>query len=127
MVVEDLVFGAIEESARIEAAGRNEVPPVIRSVAQIEPAAAIAEAAVRSRHIAMRRLRTEAGTGGYHNHKARLAPVFRGRRAFDHFHRLHRIDRNLIGKNLALLVGNGLAVDRKRVRRVVAHPVKKAV
>ncbi len=42
---------------------------------------------------------------------AGLASVFGRRRARDHLHGLDRIERNLVGEHLALLVGDGLAVN----------------
>ena len=41
--------------------------------------------------------------------------------------RLHGVDRNLIREDLALLVGDGLAVDREGVGSVIAESVKQAV
>ena len=56
-----------------------------------------------------------------------LSPIFGGRRAGDDLHRLDRIERNLVGENFALLVGDGLAIDRERVLGVIAQPVEQAV
>ena len=39
----------------------------------------------------------------------------------------NRFEGNLVGENLALLIGNRLAVDGKGVLRVVAQPVKQTV
>ena len=70
---------------------------------------------------------SQARAGGHHHHQAGLAAILGGRRAFDDFHRLHGVDRELIGEDLALLVRNRLAVDGERVRGVIAESVKKAV
>ena len=75
----------------------------------------------------MRLCDAQAGAGGHHHHQAGLSPIFGGRRAFNDFHRLDGVDRQLIGEDLAHLVGNRLAVDRKRVRGVIAESVEKAV
>ena len=75
----------------------------------------------------MRRGDAQARARGHHDHQAGLAAIFRGRRAFDHFHRLHGVDRDLIRENLALLVRDRLAVDGERVRGVIAQAVEKTV
>ncbi len=97
------------------------------SIGKIEAAVGGAESAVRSRDIAVRRGRAQARAGGHHDHQAGLAAILGGRRAFDHFHRLHGVDRDLIREDLALLVGNRLAVDGERVRGVIAESVEQAV
>ena len=56
-----------------------------------------------------------------------LPPYSAGGAPGDDLQGLNRIDRNLIGKNFALLVGDGLAVHRKRILRVIAQSVKQAV
>ena len=70
---------------------------------------------------------TLARACGRYDHHAGLASVFRGRRAGYDFHRLDRIEWDLIGKDFALLVGNRLAVEAERILRVVAEPVEKAI
>ena len=69
----------------------------------------------------------ETGAGGGHDHKAGLAAVFGGRRALDHLNGLHGVDRELVGEDLALLVGDGLAVDGEGIGGVVAKAVEQAV
>ncbi len=41
--------------------------------------------------------------------------------------RLDRVQRNLVGEDFALLIGDGLAIHRKRVLRVVAQAVEQAI
>ena len=50
-----------------------------------------------------------------HNDHAGLVSVFRRRRAGDDFEGLDGIEGNLVRKDFALLVGDGLAVNGKRV------------
>ena len=65
-------------------------------------------------------------SGGYDD-QAGFAAKIRRWRAFDDLHRLDGVDRHLIRENLALLVRNRLAVNRERVRGVIAEPMEKAV
>ena len=55
------------------------------------------------------------------DHQAGLIAIFGRRGAFDHLHRLHGVERDLIREDFALLVGDGLAVERERVRSVIAE------
>ena len=75
----------------------------------------------------MRRGYTLTRARGRYNYDAGLASIFRGRRAGDDFHRLDRVEGDLIRKDLALLVGDRLAIDGKRILRVIAESVKEAV
>ena len=96
-------------------------------VGKIEAAVGAAKRAIRSRYIAVGRGYSQPRAGGHHDHQAGLAAILRGRRAFDDFHRLHGVDRELIREDLALLVRNRLAVDGERVRGVIAESVEKTV
>ncbi len=53
VIVEDLVFGSIEEAARVQAAGGDEVSPLVLPVGQIETTAGAAKRAVGSGYIAV--------------------------------------------------------------------------
>ena len=112
-VVHDGEFRSVQKAAALEAAGGDEVAPPVAAVREVEAAAASAEAAVGSVDFAMRLSDAQAGSRGHHDYQAGLVAVFGRRCAFDHFHRRHRIERNLIRENLALLVGDGLVVHRK--------------
>ena len=70
---------------------------------------------------------TLARASRYVDHQAGLVAIFGGRGAGDDFQRLDGINRKLVGKHLALLIGNGLAVHGKRIFRVVAEAVKQAI
>ena len=98
-------------------------PPYARS----NPALARAEAAERSGHVAVRLSHAKTGAGGHVNDHAGLVAVFGRRRALDHFHGLYRVQRNLVREDFALLIRDRLAIERERVRRVIAQSVKQAV
>lgn len=53
--------------------------------------------------------------------------VLRRRRAVDQFHRLHGIERELVGKDLGLLVGDRLAVHGNQGVRVLPERVEETV
>ncbi len=59
--------------------------------------------------------------------QAGLAAVFGCRRSLNNLQRLNGIKRNLVGEDFALLVGDGLAVHRKRVLGVIAKAVEGAI
>ena len=59
----------------------------------------------------MRLRHTQAGARCHDNDQAGFVAVFGGRSAFNHLHGLHGISGKLVGENLALLIGDGLAVD----------------
>ncbi len=70
---------------------------------------------------------SQARAGGHVNDDAGFVAEFGRGRARDDFHGLDGIQRNLVGEDLALLVGNGLAVDREGILGVVAETVKQTV
>ena len=61
------------------------------------------------------------------NHQARFSAIFCRWPAGNRFERLNRVQGNLVGKDLALLVCNGLAIHGKRILRVIAQSVKQSV
>ena len=69
----------------------------------------------------------EPGTRSHVDNKAGLVSVLGRRRPADDRHRLHGVERNLVGEHLALLIGDGLAIQRKRVFRVIAQSVQETV
>ena len=68
-----------------------------------------------------------AGARGGHNDQAGFAAVLGRRRAADDLDGLNRVGGNLVGEDLALLVGDRLAVHGKGVGGVIAQAVKEAV
>src|ERR1700722_20961225 len=67
------------------------------------------------------------GASGDFDHQAGLVSKFSGRRPGYHLQRLNGIERNLVRKYFALLIGDRLAVHGKRVFSVIAEPVKKSI
>src|ERR1700737_2237079 len=111
--MEDLEFRRVKKASCVQPAYRNEISPLRSSEGDIGPAGNGAKRPVRSGHASGWLLLSETGARGDLDYKTRLVAVFRGRSAGDHLHRLDRIYRDLVGENLALLIGDGLAVNRK--------------
>jgi hypothetical protein len=59
--------------------------------------------------------------------QAGLVAIFGGRGALQSVHLLNRVDGYLVGKDPALLIGNGLPVHTERGFRVLADRVENAV
>jgi hypothetical protein len=127
LVVEHYEFRRIEKAASVQTAYRDEVPPVLATVRKFGFHVGCSERPVRSAHTAVRGGHALTGPRGRYNHNAGLASVFRRRRPGDHRQGFDRIDWKLVGKDLALLVSNWLAVDAERIRGVVADPVEEAI
>ena len=115
VIVHYLVLRPIQKSASVHSVHGNEVTPRPAAVSQVKPSVRRAEAAVAGRHVPMGLGDAQARSRSHHNHHAGLVAIFGGRGALDHLHGLHRLGRNLIREDLALLVGNLLAVDRERI------------
>src|SRR5271156_3312161 len=113
MIVNRDKLRAIEKTAGVQSTQGNKVTKFLTAVSEIESAVRGTEAAVGCGDVTMRYGTAEAGAGSDHNHETGFATVFGGRRTFDHLHRLHGFDGELIRKYLALLVRDGLVVDRK--------------
>ncbi len=120
-------FGWIQESAGIQAVRRDEVSPFLAADGQPEPAAYGAEAAIRREHGACRLGNAEARPCRNFDHQARFVAIFSRWSSRHGFDRLNRVQRNLVGEDLALLVRNGLPIYRERILGVVTESVKQAV
>ena len=105
----------------------DEVAPVLVAVAQVDGSGGRSEGPIRRGHRSSGSCDALAGAGGYVDDDAGLAAELGRRRAVDDFQGLHRVGGELVGENLTLLIGNGLAVDGERVGGVVAQPVEEAV
>src|SRR5438093_8951340 len=125
--MDDLEFLWIEETACIQAIRRKEIAPLRASKRHIKAPVRRPETSVRSSHTADRFCLTKTGARRYLDDQAGLVSEFSGWRAGDHFQRLNRIDRDLVGEDFARLVRNWLAIDRKRTFRMVADGVNQAV
>ena len=127
LVVEDGELRRIEKAAGVEAVDFNEVAPVLAAVAEIEGAGGGAEGAVGTADAAGGLGDALTGAGGGHDDQAGLAAVLGRRRAGDDFDGLNGVGGKLVGEDLALLVGDRLAIDGERVGGVIAEAVEEAV
>ena len=127
IIVHHRDFRAIQKPIGAHPIGGYEIAPRLSAIGQVEACAPIGERAIGRVNLAVRLGLAESGASSHHDHQAGLVPVFGRRRALDHFHRLHRIQRNLVRESLALLVGNLLSVHRKRVGRVIAEAVEHTI
>ncbi len=112
-VVDHPELRRIEEAARVEPVRRDEFPPVLAAVGEVEIQVRAAKATVTSRDGAVRGRRTLARTRGYVDHQAGLVSELSRRGTADDRHRLHGIERDLVGEHFALLVRDRLAIQRK--------------
>src|SRR6185312_4738755 len=99
-------FRWIEKAAAVQSAGGNEVSPILAAIAQVDTHIGGAKAAIGSCDAALGGVNALSRARGHVDHYAGLLAEFGGRSAGDDFHRLNRIERNLVGKDLALLVGD---------------------
>ncbi len=127
LVVEHRELRRIQKPPRIQPVQLDEVPPVLSAVAQIQRRRRRPERPIRRRHRSRRRRHPLPRPRIHHNHHAGLPAKLRRRRAVNHLQRLHRVRWQLVREHLALLVRNGLAVDRKRIRRMIAQPMEQPI
>jgi len=105
----------------------DEVAPVLVAVAQVDGSGGRSEGPIRRGHRSSGSCDALAGAGGYVDDDAGLAAELGRRRAVDDFERLDGLGGKLVGENLALLIGDGLAVDGERVGGVVAEAVDRKI
>ncbi len=126
-IVKDPEFRPVQKPAGVHAVQRDEIADALRSVSQLESAARRPERSIGCRYRAVRLIHSEARARGHYNHQTGLIAIFGGRRALDHFHRLHRIHRQLVREDFALLIGNRLSIHRERIRSVIAQSMEQSV
>ena len=127
LVVKDGELGRIEEAASVEAVSFDEVAPVFAAESKIEAGGGRSEGAVGGIDAASRTRDSEARARGRDDDQAGFPTVLgRGSTAYD-FDGLNGVGGDLVGEYFALLVGNRLAVDRKRVGGVVSKTVEETV
>src|SRR5215475_2671906 len=119
LVVHDGEFRRVEKASGVQAGRGDEVSPVLAAVTEIHTQIRSSEGPVRGRDAAVGSGHALAGARGDVEHDAGLVTVFGGGRAGDDFHRLDRVGGNLVGELLAELVGDGLAVERDGILRVI--------
>ncbi len=122
-----LKFGWIEKPACIQAAGGDEVTRFLISKSKVETAGGRAKRTIGSCHAASGLRLSQARAGGDLDDQAGFVSILGRWRARDHFQGLNGIHRNLVGKNFACLIGHRLAVDGKRILRVIADPMDQAI
>ena len=127
LVMEDLKLRGIKKAPSVESINLDEIPPLLAAPGQIKAGRRRPESAIRAAHTAGRLGYSLSGARSSHNHQAGLATILGRRRAADDFDRLNRVSGNLVGKDLALLVGNRLAIHGEGIGGVVAEAVEEAV
>ena len=125
--MEDRELRGIEKAAGVQSVSLDEVAPTFSAVGEIEAAGCRPEGPIGGVDIAGGLGDALAGAGGGDDDETGLVAVFGRRRAADDFNRLNGVGRELVGKDLALLIGDGLAVNGEGVGGVVAETMKKAV
>src|SRR5216684_7816212 len=104
-----LKFGRIEETAGVQAVDGEEISPFFAAECDSKSAAHGAKASIRSREASGGLSNSQPGSRRHLDHQTGLVAILRRRTARDGFQRLNRIQRDLVGKHLALLVRDGLA------------------
>ena len=127
LVVQRLELGRIEVAIRPHRAQRQEVPDGVRAAADAGVEDRRGERSVAGGHRTRRLRLVETGLGDDVHDEAALVAVLGGRHAGDDLHRLHRLWRNLIRVDTALLIRNRLVVDGELRLRVVADRMEEAV
>ena len=127
LIVSDEEFRRIEKASAIQSAYGNKIAPFLAAIAKVKANVGRAEAAVGGGNVALGLGQALSRARGHVNHGAGLFTIFSGRRAGNHFERIHRVERNLVGKNLALLVGDRLFVHREGSLRVIAKRMEGSV
>ena len=128
LVVEDGELGGIEKAAGVEAVDLNEVAPVLAAIAEVEPSR------WRSRRCRRKLLMLPVGLVTPCPERVVatmtrlvLSPYSAGGAPADDLDGLNGVGGELVGEDLALLVGDGLAIDGEGVGGVVAEAMEEAV
>ena len=127
LVVHDDKFRRIKEAAAVERVGCDEVAPVLAPVSEVEVHIRGSKTSVRCGHAASGGLDPLTGARGHVNHYAGLVAKLGGRGTRKDLHRFDGIKRNLVGEHFALLVSDGLAIDREGVLGVIAEAMGQAI
>src|SRR5581483_2445876 len=127
VVVKDHELGSIQKSAGIQSVQGDKVSPLLAAVREIGIQIRAAEGAIGGSHIAVRSGHSQPGARGDIDNQTGFVPILGGWGAGNDLHGLHRIQWKLVGEDLALLVGDWLAIDREGVLCVIADSVKQAV
>src|SRR6185437_16069423 len=113
LVVHHLEFGWIEKTSAVEAADGNVVPSFVAAIGEIEAGVRAAKSSIRGEDTPVWLLHSHSGTSRHLDHHTGLVAEFGRRGSGNDFQGLNRIERNLIGKLLALLICDRLTVNRE--------------
>src|SRR5215472_2954179 len=123
----DLELRWVEESTGIEPIDRNVISNPVGSVSEIESGIRSAKRPVRGGDAAVWLLGSQTRARSYlYDHAGLVAKLCR-RSTRNYFKRLNRIERNLVGEHLALLIGDRLAIERERVLSVIAESMEETI
>ena len=117
----------IQEAASIRKIPHQEVSPPLSAYSQREIRRWRAKGSVLLGKAAVRRVISYAGARNGIYHHTGFVPVFCLSRPGYYLQRLDGIQRNLVGEDLAVLVGDGLIVERNLGLGVIAQRVKETV
>ena len=127
LVVKDNKLRRIEKAPSVQAVELKEVSSFLGAVSEIERTVGGAEVSIGRGNVSCGLGQSLSRAGRDVNDQAGLVAIFGGRRSGNHFDRLHGIGRELVGEDFALLVGHRLAINRKRIRRVIAEAMEETV
>ena len=116
----------IEEAIGAQAAERQELPTERVPAPRLNSAVGLLNDPMPDREAAIRLL-IHARLGDDPHDQTVLVAEFSRRHAGDDLHRLHRLGRQLVRVDPALLIGHRLVVDRELRLRVIADRMKEAV
>ena len=125
--VEDGKLRRIEKAPGIQAVQLKEVAVSGAAIADINGAGRLAERPIGAGDVSRGLGEAFARAGRHVDDQAGFVAVLCRRCTRDHVEGLHGVRWDLVGENLALLVGDRLAVERERVRCMVAEAVEKTV
>ena len=95
-VMEYRELGRIEKATRLQSACRDEVPPLLTAIREIEANICSTECAIGGGHVTVRFRDAKPGTSIYNDDEACLVAILSRRRAFNDFNRLKSRNRNLV-------------------------------
>ena len=127
VVMNRLKLRRIQKAVRPHARERDEVADPMRAGAEVHFSRRRPERAVAHGRTAGWLGLIEPRFGHDVNDETGLVAVLGGRDSSDDFHRLHSVLGNLIRVQAALLIRDGLIVDRELRLRVIANGMKESV
>ena len=111
--VNDCKLRRIEKASAVQPIHGDKIPPLRATIPEVDSSCGSAKTAIGGSNITVGRSHALSRTCGHIDDDACLFAKFGRWRTVNYFQRLDGIQRNLIRENLALLVSNRLAVQRK--------------